>query len=143
MAKDAHRVTHRGAHGLFDDFDEVHELHHVQKTSRREVRMAERIARGKPAESKISCLFAKVLPRNDKRDGFERFDNGKEDLSKGIAIVVNGKAISGEDPVYQNRGWDTGAVESPWLKECGMIRVKSDNPGGCHIVAKPFILRDN
>lgn len=103
--------------------------------------MAERIAQGKPAESKLSCLFAKVLPR---RDGFERFDDEKEDLPKGITIALNGEAITEEIPVYLNyRGLDTGAVESPWLKECGMIRVKSDNPGGCHIVAKPFIVRDN
>lgn len=115
--------------------------------------MAERIARGKPAESKLSHLFAKVLHRTDKKEGFERFDDENEDLSKGIAIAVNGQVMLGEAPMYQNRGevpnmyrnrgWDTGAVESLWLKECGMIRVKSDNPGGCHIVAKPFILRDS
>ena len=152
MTKSAQRVTHRGAHGLFDDIDEgshseAHELHHVQKTSRRhqtnkEARMAERIARGKPAESKLSCLFAKVLPRSDRKDGFERFDDEKEDPSQGITITVNGNAMPGESPMYQNRVWDIGAVESPWLKECGMIRVKSNSPGGCHIVAKPFILRD-
>lgn len=41
------------------------------------------------------------------------------------------------EPVYT--GEDIDAVDSPWLRECGMVRVKSDDPGGCHIVPKSVI----
>jgi len=34
---------------------------------------------------------------------------------------------------------DVEAVDSPWLRECGMVKVKSDGAGGCHIVSKTDI----
>ena len=44
------------------------------------------------------------------------------------------------DPVYQDK--DVQPVDSPWLRECGMVKVKSKNPGGCHIVSKTIIQRE-
>lgn len=158
MGKDSH---HRGARGLFDDMDdaspnEAHEMHNVEKMKRRqreqmnkEAKRAQRLAMGKPAESKLSYLFTRAFSKNDKKDDdvdeFEPSANEKENFPPRVAVATGAKAMvmAGETAKYhRNREWDTGAVESPWLKECGMIRVKSNNPGGCHIVAKPFILKD-
>lgn len=148
MPKDPNRVNHRGAQGLFDDIDDVShaEEHELQDASRRaaakEAKRAQRIARGKPAESKLSCLFAKVLSKRDKKDdGFEHFEDGI--VSESITVTPEIKVTVPETKGYRYRDWDTGAVESPWLRECGMIRVKSNEPGGCRIVAKPFLLKDN
>ncbi|KAJ4364556.1 hypothetical protein N0V83_009152 [Neocucurbitaria cava] len=44
------------------------------------------------------------------------------------------------EPVYT--GEDVDAVDSPWLRECGMVRVKSDDPGGCHIVPKSVVQKN-
>ncbi|CAO2653610.1 Nn.00g030210.m01.CDS01 [Neocucurbitaria sp. VM-36] len=44
------------------------------------------------------------------------------------------------EPVYT--GEDVDATDSPWLRACGMVRVKSDDPGGCHIVPKSVIQKN-
>jgi hypothetical protein len=41
------------------------------------------------------------------------------------------------EPLYTAEDMDP--VESPWLRECGMVKVKSKDPGGCHIVPKSVI----
>ena len=42
------------------------------------------------------------------------------------------------DQVYHAEDVDA-SVDSPWLRECGMVRVKSEGKGGCHIVSKTDI----
>jgi hypothetical protein len=44
------------------------------------------------------------------------------------------------EPVYTAQVVDV--IDSLWLRECGMVRVKSDDAGGCHIVPKSNIQED-
>ena len=44
------------------------------------------------------------------------------------------------EPVYT--GEDVDPTDSPWLRACGMVRVKSDDPGGCHIVPKSVLQKN-
>jgi hypothetical protein len=53
-------------------------------------------------------------------------------------VVVKKPAMS--EPVYTAE--DIDPVDSPWLRECGMVRVKSDDGGGCHIVPKSCIRKN-
>ncbi|KAF2818830.1 hypothetical protein CC86DRAFT_151206 [Ophiobolus disseminans] len=45
------------------------------------------------------------------------------------------------DAVYTAQ--DVDPVDSPFLRECGMVRVVSDDAGGCHIVPKSTIQKNN
>jgi hypothetical protein len=38
---------------------------------------------------------------------------------------------------------DIDPTDSPWLRECGMVRVKSDDAGGCHIIPKSSIQKSD
>jgi len=42
------------------------------------------------------------------------------------------------EQVYHAEDVDA-SVDSPWLRECGMVKVKSEGAGGCHIVSKTDI----
>jgi hypothetical protein len=148
------KVTHRGSHGLFDDRDNTdemahanaHEMHQVQtrqlgEQNTKDAKVARRIARGKPAESRLECFVARVFARHDKKsDNFEDGDEKEEDLSERIMVGARGKSMVEEDSVYQPRD---SAADSLFLKECGMVRVKGNVPGGCLIVPRNFLLRDD
>lgn len=67
--------------------------------------------------------------------------------------IVDGKRTEGKktecpiartpstpEPVYTTE--DVDSVDSPWLQECGMVRINSDDRGGCHIVPKESIQKD-
>jgi hypothetical protein len=173
MPTDKHGVTHAGTIGLFDDEEqenyvsversERHEIEHLQsqirrhdrreeRKDRREQRAANRAAKGKSKLSWSISWMGKV------------FDGGK-DLSPepSPAKPVVGTSQGGNnDPVKKIRvktEWvvvrkpptpepvytagDIDPVDSPWLRECGMVRVKSDDAGGCHIVPKSSIQKND
>jgi hypothetical protein len=172
MPTDKHGVTHAGTRGLFDDEQENyvsverserHEIEHLQsqvrrherredRKERREQRAADRAAKGNSKPPWPVSWIGKI------------FGEGK-DLSPepSPAKPVGGTSQGGNnDPAKEirvKRGWvvvrkpptpepvytadDIDPVDSPWLRECGMVRVRSDDVGGCHIVPKSSIQKND
>lgn len=156
MPIDIHGQVHAGSLGLFDDDNEHRravdraerrEREYLEKVIRREerredriyrkdVKTAERVAAGKPAQSWFSRIFHRN--RNDE-PGENENDVTKEGRipvrERGEYVIVRKPPTP--EPVYTEDDMDP--VDSPWLNACGMVRVKSTDPGGCHIVPKSSI----
>ncbi|KNG46818.1 DNA binding protein [Stemphylium lycopersici] len=128
----------------------------------KEAKIARRIAAGKPPESRMSELLERVFGARRKGDGgslnaeeeamrrieAEKLEEGEEggvwegNRSSGRARISYSivRISKMPDPAYRDN--DVQPVDSPWLRECGMVKVKSSNPGGCHIVSKTIIQRE-
>lgn len=154
------KISHRGASGLFDDIDErsyrdAHEMHQVQSPqsgthqSAKEERAARRLAMGKPAESRFEGFVARVFTKQS-RKGAEaeiEVDEGKEGGDGRSEIEKRGKSIVEEATIYQQKEAAAAAAaaasDSLFLRECGMVRVQANAPGGCIIVPRNFVYRED
>jgi hypothetical protein len=145
--------------------EEAHEIHRLQgqirrlerrdrRLDRKEEKAAKRVAAGKApkSKSKISSLLGRVFGRGSTGSrntvGFEstayRDDDAedKDDLRKKVERVKRPGYKIVRRPVTPEQVYhaeDVDAVDSPWLRECGMVKVKSEGAGGCHIVSKSDI----
>jgi hypothetical protein len=164
MPKDPHGQAHTGTYGLFDDPDELaqtrareeaHEIHRLEgqirrqerrdrRLDRKEEKAAKRVASRKTPRSNLSSLFGRVFggkgsesthkpavpPGNDDED-----ETLEKKFSRPEYKIVRRSATP--EPVYHAEDVDT--VDSSFLRECGMVKVKSDGVGGCHIMSKTEI----
>ncbi|KAJ6283361.1 hypothetical protein J3E71DRAFT_195352 [Bipolaris maydis] len=150
------KISHRGAGGLFDDTDErgyrdAHEMHQVQSLqngglqSARGEKAARRVAMGKPAESRFEGFVAKVFMRQSRKAA--GVAEGKEMDDERSETETQGKSTAEEAAIYQQKG--TAAVaaaaapDSLFLRECGMVRVQTNAPGGCIILPRNFVYRED
>jgi hypothetical protein len=171
MPTDKHGVTHAGTLGLFDDDEENytsverserHEIEHLQsqirrhercedRKERRELKAADRAAKGKSKLTWPMLWFGKVFggakelsPEPSVVSPHGGQSQGDDELVRDIHVktewVVVRKPPTPE-PVYTAD--DIDPVNSPWLRECSMVRVKSDDPGRCHIVPKSSIEKND
>jgi hypothetical protein len=128
--------------------EERHDRHLDHKEARADRRLdrkrekaAKRVAAGKPPKSKIHTFLGKIFGGTDVGDSDEAVRLVGEDGVKErkrrrgkraeYAIVRKSKTL---EPVYYAE--DVDPVDSPWLRECGMVKVQSKDSGGCHIVPK-------
>lgn len=162
---DRNGIRHSGNMGLFDDPDEIeaakrrrerHELEHHKTQIRRIQRQderdrlkkkkeAKRIAKGKSPKPWYSRVFEKgQAEKGEARLAGPHGGDGKKpgDASMGSStrkeygyVIV--RRPSTPEIIYTDD--DLTLVESPWLEACGMVRVRSDDRGGCHIVPKSDI----
>jgi hypothetical protein len=172
MPTDRHGVTHAGTLGLFDDDDENyisversqrHEIEHLQSQTRRherredckerrELKASSRAAKGKSKlqwpMSWIGKVFARGKSSSPKTSpvrpvgGTDQGGNNEPARERRVKtewVVVQKRPTP--EPVYTAD--DIDAVDSPWLRECSMVRVKSDDPGGCHVVPKSSIEKND
>jgi hypothetical protein len=144
--------------------EEAHEIHRLQgqirrlerrdrRLDRKEEKAAKRVAAGKAPKykSKISSFLGRVFgsgrrssssiggPDVPSRHGDSDEDN--EEMKKVERVKRPGYRIV-RRPVTPEQVYhaeDVDAVDSPWLRECGMVKVKSEGAGGCHIVSKTDI----
>jgi hypothetical protein len=144
--------------------EEAHEIHCLQgqirrqerrdrRLDRKEEKAAKRVAAGKApkSKSKIASLLGRVFrggrrssssiggPAVPSRHGDSDDDN--EEMKKVERVKRPGYRIV-RRPVTPEQVYhaeDVDAVDSPWLRECGMVKVKSEGAGGCHIVSKSDI----
>lgn len=162
MPTDRHGVTHVGTIGLFDDDDEYqvamdnaerHERKHLESKIRRQERRDKRQQRkeDRAADQEISGKSKLLWPfsrlgrffgggKKPRLDATSTIDDGDEPTSgiqKTTEYVIVRKPSTPE-VVYTAQDVDT-TIDSPWLRECGMVRVMSDDAGGCHIVPKSSI----
>jgi hypothetical protein len=158
MPTDAHGVTHAGALGLFDDFDENaaaiarserHACENLETAIRRHERRAGRQHRRnfkatkRQAAGKSKLLWPilwleklfgggkdldPIVPTSRPAEGHGKI---QECEASGFTVI---RKPSTPEPAYTAQ--DVDPVDSPWSRECGMVRVKSDDVGGCHIVPK-------
>ncbi|KAH6868745.1 hypothetical protein BKA58DRAFT_387523 [Alternaria rosae] len=147
--------------------EEAHEIHRLEGQIRRQERRdrrldqkeekaAKRTAAGKAAksksQSKIVGLFGKFFggnktpstvggPAVSVRIGGDGDGSDEEGVKEFERVKRPGYKIvrrpATPDQVYHAK--DMEAVDSPWLRECGMVKVKSEGAGGCHIVSKTDI----
>ena len=122
----------------------------------KEEKAAKRAAAGKAqkskSQSKIVGLLGRVFEgRNPPTTiggsavSLEGNAGGDSDGEEGVKTVKRVKRPGYKivrrpatpDQVYHAE--DVEAVDSPWLRECGMVKVKSEGAGGCHIVSKTDI----
>ena len=148
--------------------EEAHEIHRLEGQIRRQERRdrrldrkkekaAKRAAAGKAAklkpQSKIVGLLGRVfggrIPPTTiggSAGSVEGNAGGNSDGAEGLKKVERVKRPgynivrrpATPDQVYHAEDVDA-SVDSPWLRECGMVRVKSEGKGGCHIVSKTDI----
>ncbi|EUC46053.1 hypothetical protein COCMIDRAFT_4798 [Bipolaris oryzae ATCC 44560] len=156
------KVSHRGASGLFDDTDErsyrdTHEMHQVQSPqggahqSAKEERVARRVAMGKPAESRFGGFVTRVFTKQSRKEaGVDaEAEEGKEGDDERSETETQGKSIIEEAVIYQQKEAAAAAAaaaaasDSLFLRECGMVRVKMNVPGGCIIVPRNFVYRED
>lgn len=151
-----HKISHRGASGLFDDIDErsyrnAHEMHQVQRPqggahqSAKEERAARRVAMGKPAESRFEGFVTRVFTRQSRKEA--DVEEGKEEDDERSTTEIRGKSIVEETAIYQQKEAAAAAAaaasDSLFLRECGMVRVETNVPGGCIIVPRNFVYRED
>lgn len=166
MSNDPTGTPHTGTYGLFDDPDELasaiahatsHELHRLKgrirrlerhdqasacKAQHREEKRALRLAQGKAAEGWFDRVLCRRLRSEGNRDEGYRENGGGGNNGRGEARRrVEYRIV--RRPTTPEVLWRKEDVQigddSIWLQECGMVRVKSENPGGCHIVSKSAI----
>ncbi|KAL1795906.1 hypothetical protein ACET3X_006130 [Alternaria dauci] len=165
MPKDPHGQAHTGTYGLFDDPDELaqatareesHEIHRLEGQIRRQKRRdrrldrkdekaAKRAAAGKESKSRISSLFGRFFGIKDSESSHEPgrslgSDDEDGDVKKSARkpeYIIVRRPVTPKR-VYHAEDVDT-SVNSLWLNECGMVKVKSDDVGGYHIVSKTEI----
>jgi hypothetical protein len=165
MPTDPHGQAHTGTYGLFDDPDELaqatsrEEAHEIQRLEgqirrqkrrdrrldRKDEKVAKRAAAGKESKSRISSLFGKffgVKTTESIHEPAQPVDSDDEDrqvkTSSGKPEYVIVRRSVTPKKVYHVEDVDT-SVNSLWLSECGMVKVKSDDVGGYHIVSKTDI----
>lgn len=153
MPKDHHGVTHAGSLGLFDDEDEnaastaraeSHEIVRLERKMGRRERQQRRKASGKPEFphgmawlGKIKIFSGSSSSSSTSIDRIHgKYAEKQQDESEEKQFEVVRRPATPE-PVYKAQ--DVDPVDTPWLRECGMVRVKSDDAGGCHIVPKSTI----
>jgi hypothetical protein len=164
MPTGPHGQAHTGTYGLFDDPDELaqtialeetHEIHRLEGQIRRQERRdrhedrkeekaAKRKASRRAPKSKISLLFGKIfggkysgsIRKPARLSGSDDEDAMAAKEAKGTGYKIVRRPVTPET-VYHAE--DVEAVDSLWLRECGMVKVKSDGGGGCHIVSKTDI----
>ncbi|KAF2034136.1 hypothetical protein EK21DRAFT_97628 [Setomelanomma holmii] len=121
---------------------------------RREARSAEREAHRGSTSSWRGSWFGKTFGSRIHEDrgsekktllGERGVDEENEPPPTGcIRISTEYTVVRGPvspSPVYTAE--DIDPVDSPWLRECGMVRVKSEESGGCHIVPKSNIQKND
>ena len=153
MPTDARGRLHAGSLGLFDDDFEY------QKPSRSAKRQERRRLEGAiRLDEKYDTLY--VMQHNDKptwsSNWLKRlFCGGKTDgyeIISSTPVIDEKTALEKAIGHYTNAGKPLAAglvvsiekvdpVDSPWLRECGMVRVRSDDPGRCHIVPRSVVGR--
>lgn len=168
MPTDHHGVTHAGALGLFDDDDENaattaraerHEIASLQKVIRREERRtkrkvrkedkaAQREADGKPRLPRSASWLSRLFSGSGSESSTTRFvdenDDEKKTAAMPIRVTTEWTVVRRDvtpDAVYTAQ--DVDPVDSPFLREFGMVRVVSDDAGGCHIVPKSTIQKSD
>lgn len=167
MPTDPTGQPHTGNHGLFDDASETarttalaerHEISRLEGQIRHQKRRDKRLKRKqeketntthqlphfKRSESKLHVLLGKFFGdrehiRDDGSLGEEKEGEGgsTERKREGTVEYTIVRRPVAPDTIY--RAEDVDPVESLWLRECGMVKVKSGDPGGCHIVPKSVI----
>jgi hypothetical protein len=163
MPTDQHGMTHAGAIGLFDDDDERdaiterserHERRRLGSKIRRHERRADRQER---KEAKAADQEAKARSKLLRAPSWiETLFGGRKDLSgntdkdqsdqSDMSIRVTTEYIVVRRPPTPRPEYtvdDIDPTNSPWLRECGMVRVNSDDGGGCHIVSKNNIQKSD
>lgn len=164
MPTNLHGMTHAGTIGLFDDDDEYdavmkrnerYERQHLESVIRRherregrqqrkEAKAADRAAKGKPELSRPASWIARLFGRGKESDiepnarGTKNKDGDEVSITTEYVVV---RRPPSPEIVYTAE--DLDPVDSPWLRECGMIRVISDDAGGCHIVPKSSIQKND
>lgn len=162
MPTDIHGQVHAGSLGLYDDAKEQddaaaraerHERAHLEGVIRRQIRRekrrsnkdhkaAERLAAGKSKHSWLRRVFSGEKSRASNAEDGNGDDDGYEPVKLPVReredYAIVRRPVT-PDPVYTID--DVDPEESLWLKECGMVRVLSDDPGGCHIVPASCIQR--
>ncbi|KAH3960667.1 hypothetical protein HBI24_201040 [Parastagonospora nodorum] len=148
MPTDEHGQTHAGAIGLFDDADEYAattlrserrerreleaQIRRHERSAGRQHRKEVRTAQGK---SKLPSWLAKIFRIDEKRG-----DDGDRTITVTEEWIVARRPVTPE-PEYTAQ--DIDPADSLWLRECGMVRVKSDDAGGCHIVPKSSVKKSD
>jgi hypothetical protein len=163
MPTDLHGVTHAGTIGLFDDPDETatarahadrYEIKDKEKAIRRVLRKQRKDEKREASHSPQRLNSKPKLSRP--ASWFGTLFGGSKDVSPERTpsrLVEKVKDRRKSSPMPQ--GWevvrkpatpelvytaqDVDPVDSPWLRECGMVRVTSGDAGGCHIVPKSRI----
>jgi len=157
MPTDVHGITHAGTIGLFDDDDENarslaraerHEIKDLEKGIRRRERHAARklrkeqkVADGqgessdRPKPSRSASWFGQLFggtkePAREQNEG---------DVEKPAEWAI----VAKPEPTQVCTVEDVDPVDSPFLRECGMVRVVSHDAGGCHIVPKSRIEKND
>ncbi|KAH8725712.1 hypothetical protein GQ44DRAFT_615513 [Phaeosphaeriaceae sp. PMI808] len=153
MPTDKHGVTHAGSLGLFDDEVEIaaaadraarHEREclaeairrhgqHVERERRETDKAVERMAKGKNNVSWMQRLFGRGSSGDGEKDGLV-------DTTTTTTFKVVHRPVKPEKKYVAE---DIDPVNSLWLRECGMVRVKSGDVGGCHIVPKSSIAKND
>jgi hypothetical protein len=111
-----------------------------QRLDRKAAKAAKRVAAGKPPKSRIHSFLGNVFGgRDDVADGDEAVrlvagDTRKERRRGKRAEYTIVKKPKTPEPVYYAD--DVIPIDSPWLRECGMVKVKSKDVAGCHIIPK-------
>jgi hypothetical protein len=171
MPTDKHGVTHAGTLGLFDDDDENctsverserHEIEHLRsqirryerRENRRErwgLKAADRAAKGKSKLTWPMLWFGKVFggakelsPEPSPVSPLGGQGQVDDELVRDIRVKTEWVVV--RKPPTPERLYtadDIDPVDSPWLRECGMVRVKCDYAGGCHIVPKSSIEKND
>ena len=153
---------------LFRSPDDLFEVAALEKVIRRETRRSKRKLRkaNKAAQKETNAEDGKAkLPRpvswlhrlfSGSKDStskavFAKPISEKEDDSDEAKTAKMPTVIAAEwtvvrrpstpDAVYTAQ--DVDPVDSPFLRECGMVRVVSDDAGGCHIVPKSTIQKND
>lgn len=148
-------MYHTGNMNLFDDLDEIeaaerrnerHELEHHEAMIRRlqrqdiynllkEEKIARRIAQGKSPQSWYSQTLRRCQGRRSRTLNVVEFNRSPRDGTEYEYVIV--RRPSTPEIMYTED--DVDPVDSLWLEECGMVRVRSESRGGCHIVPKSSI----
>lgn len=162
MPTDHHGMTHAGTISLFDNDDEYdaimkrnehYERQHLESVIRRHERREDRQQR---KDAKAADRAGKGIPELPRAVSWmaRLFRQGKEPVLelKGtknkdgveIPVAIEYMVVRRPDsPEIVYTAEDIAPVGSPWLRECGMVRVISDDAGGCHIVPKSSIQKND
>ncbi|KAI8941607.1 hypothetical protein NX059_002822 [Plenodomus lindquistii] len=163
---DARGAQHCGSTGLFDDPDEIeaaaqrrehHELRYHEAQIRRmqqwdardrlkQKKEERRVAQGKSPKPWYSKMFGKSKEQKGEvgsagsgaadDEKIRETSAGTAPRGRGYEYVIVRRRPTPEAIYTEN---DVDDVESAWLEACGMVRVMSDDRGGCHIVPKSSI----
>lgn len=164
MPTDIHGQPHTGSVGLFDDPSEHasalarterheharlegvirrHERHQKRQFAK-EAKAASKATQGKSkSASKLSPIaWMSKLFGGGKDVKTDTVDAGGERTlpERKIEEYIIVRKEEAPEKVYTRE--DVDPVDSLWLRECGMVRVNSGGPGGCHIVPEGVIRKN-